>query len=141
MKDRLRIALCISLLILLVLPAQANDKARLVKNDWRGWWFLYHPDAEGRLVLDKFIVAIAIDADVHGRPAKGMWVGCAWSPAERLQYRKDHVSVIFSKTGAFTMTRTGPDEARGSFSAKPTYIYVARRESGHGECAGYHLTD
>ena len=127
--------------MLLVMPAQADEKAQPVKQDWRGWWFLYHPDAEGKLVLDKFIVAMVVDADVYGHPAKGMWVGCVWSPAERLRYGQDNVSVIFSKEKVFKMTRTGPDEARGSFSNNPTAIYVARRESEHGECAGYNLTD
>jgi hypothetical protein len=125
-------------------PAQKKAQTAPRQNEWSGWWFLYHRDDGGKLVLDKFTVAVVVDDVVWPgfAPVTGMWTGCVWGGLiNRVRYGKNSVALTYTPPGertvTFTLTRTGPDEAEGVFSDEPKVKYVARREREHGACAGY----
>lgn len=137
MRALRRAALAILLLALSTLPASAGQSPAQ-KYDWSGWWFLYHRDESDNLVLDKFRLAMVVEDTINGHDGlvSGAWSGCIWNPATRLQFGKDRVRLRFQDK-RFTMTRTGSDEAEGSFSDNSKRVYTARRLRSHGDCAGY----
>ncbi|MDR2209662.1 MAG: hypothetical protein LBE22_12050 [Azoarcus sp.] len=124
-------------LCLVANPCFAGAPTSSEKDEWRGWWFLYHRNEHGKLVLDKFTIAIVID-DVafpeFGR-STGIWVGCMWMAESEVRVDKNGKELFFSDS--FKMTRIGPDEAEVFYVDKPDVKYLARREREHGVCAGY----
>lgn len=59
-------------------------------DDWSGWWFLYHQDKDGKLVLDKSIKAMVIEDREFGlnTPTTGQWIGCVWVAINKYELKK-----------------------------------------------------
>jgi hypothetical protein len=104
--------------------------------DWSGWWYLYHPNSNGQLVLDKFTTALVLKRGV----VTAMWSGCFWLHAGRPVSKGDNVTAAFSPPSqrfSSRMTRAAPDEASALLSDNPKTAHVMKRVRDHGECAGY----
>jgi hypothetical protein len=91
------LALCV-----IVKPAVAGgDKESDADKDWSGWWLIYHRNSDGRLVPDKFAVAMVINdkpSPSWNFKSTGQWIARVFSP-------RNGIAKTLSRTAAISLSR------------------------------------
>jgi hypothetical protein len=136
-------AIALALCVTVKSAAAGGDKELDADKDWSGWWLIYHRNSDGRLVLDKFAVAMVINNEPSPSlnfKSTGQWIGCVWLPVTKYALTNETATLTFTPPGeryTFRMRRTGPDEAEGIYLDDPQRTYLAKLTKDHAECAGY----